>query len=126
MEFRLKLARLMSALHANALDFIAGGQEHVQKCLGAAGLDIETLKLMSVCEDETLMYVLVQWIQQMVLHNMGTGVIPTAPPIVSRIFQDLSMGVVTLNNVRKISETPFPFPYAQALSTVIILHAFIT
>jgi hypothetical protein len=123
----LKLARLMSCLHANALDFIAGDEAYArQKCLGVAGLDQETLKLMNVCEDETLLYVLVQWIQQMILYNLGTGVIPTPPPIVSRVFQDLSQGVVTLNNVRKISETPFPFPYAQTLSTLIVLHAAIT
>jgi len=126
MEFRLKLVRLMSCLHANALDFIAPPGDRVQKVLGIAGLDHDTLKLMSVCEDETLLYVLVQWIQQMILHNIETGVIPTPPPIVSRVFQDLSTGIVTLNNVRKISETPFPFPYAQALSTVIVMHAAIT
>jgi hypothetical protein len=127
MEFRLKLARLMSALHANALDFISGDNlPRSQKALGVGGLDPETLKLMNVCEDETLIYVLVQWIQQMILHNMSTGVITTPPPIVSRVFQDLSTGIVTLNNVRKISETPFPFPYAQTLSTIIVLHAAIT
>lgn len=126
LEFRLKLARLMSCLHANALDFIAGEGNRVQKCLGIAGLDKETLSLMNVCEDETLMYVLVQWIQQMILYNMGKGVISTPPPIVSRVFQDLSTGIVTLNNAKKISETPFPLPYAQALSTVIIMHAAMT
>merc|ERR1712087_796547 len=72
------------------------------------------------------MYVLVQWIQQMICHNLDTGVISTPPPIVSRVFQDLSSGVVTLNNLSKVSHTPFPLPYAQTLSTAIILHASIS
>jgi len=71
-------------------------------------------------------YVLIQWIQQMILHNLDTGVIATPAPIVSRVFQDLSTGVVITNNVSKVSHTPFPFPYAQTLSTAICLHAGIT
>merc|ERR1711964_638424 len=103
-----------------------GGADRSQNCLGIKGLDAETLKLMNVCDDETVMYVLVQWIQQMVLHNLETGVISTPPPIVSRVFQDLSSGVVTLNNLSKVSHTPFPFPYAQTLSPAILLHASIS
>jgi len=57
---------------------------------------------------------------------MQTGVITAAPPIVSRVFQDLSMGVVTVNNAKKISDTPFPFPYCQSLQMVLLVHAVIT
>jgi len=46
---------------------------------------------MNICEDETLMYVLVQWIQQMILHNLETGVIATPPPIVSRVLGGMSI-----------------------------------
>lgn len=98
----------------------------MQKCLGISGLDSETLKLMHVCVDETLVYVLVQWIQQMILFNMDIGVIDAPSPIVSRVFQDLSTGIVTLSQVSQISHMAFPFPYAQTLSATILFHATIS
>merc|ERR1711957_656215 len=48
------------------------------------------------------------------------------PPILSRAFQELSRGMVNLNNVRKIKEIPFPFPYAQMIQVMLLVHWIVT
>jgi len=53
-------------------------------------------------------------------------VIPIAPPIASRVFQELSNGIVNVQNAKKIREFPFPFPYAQMITTFLLLIWVIT
>ena len=38
------------------------------------------------------------------------------PPIVSRIYQELSNGSIGFHQAQKIARVPFPFPYAQLLA----------
>ena len=66
---------------------------------------------LATCNDRC--EVLAFMIQKMTLNGVSGGFITAAPPIVSRAFQELSNGMVTLNNVRKIKEIPFPFAFAQ-------------
>jgi len=56
------------------------------------------------------------WMQKMVRlctmrHHQGGLAAP--PPIVSRIFQELSNGLLGFENANKITTIPFPFPYVQ-------------
>jgi len=56
------------------------------------------------------------WMQKMVRlitkrHHQGGLAAP--PPIVSRIFQELSNGLLGFENAHKITAIPFPFPYTQ-------------
>merc|ERR1712048_308574 len=118
----MKLIRMFSCLHACALDYIYNEPDGTTKILGIDGLHDDTLRLLETANDESLIYVIVQWIQQMILFALNNGVITAAPPIVSRVFQDLSHGVVTVNNAKKISDTPFPFPYCQTLQLVLVVH----
>merc|ERR1712179_123778 len=60
----------------------------------------------------------------MVLH-MQTGVLPAPPPILSRAFQEVSRGIVNLQNARKIAEFPYPYPLAQISMLLQILHWFV-
>jgi hypothetical protein len=45
------------------------------------------------------------------------------PPIVSRILQELSQGMVKLVQARNLSDVPFPFPYAQILTILLLLQS---
>ena len=47
------------------------------------------------------------WIQRLI----ATGPVEASAPLVARTYQELSRGIVNLNNVRKIEEVPFPFPW---------------
>jgi len=44
----------------------------------------------------------------------------------SRVFQELSRGIVNLNNARKIKEFPFPFPWPQMITALLIIQFWVT
>lgn len=49
--------------------------------------------------------------------------IDIAPPIQSRMYQELSNGMLGFSNALKIADVPFPFPYAQLLTIVLFLYS---
>lgn len=59
--------------------------------------------------------VALQWMQRLVVENARSGVIDIAPPILSRVFQELSIGIVHFIDANKISTVPFPFVFAQTV-----------
>lgn len=46
-----------------------------------------------------------------------------APPIQSRMYQELSNGMLGMNQCVKLADVPFPFPYAQLLTLLLIVFA---
>lgn len=46
-----------------------------------------------------------------------------APPIQTRIFQEVSNGMLGFVNAMKISDVPFPFPFAQMCSLLIVVFS---
>jgi predicted membrane chloride channel (bestrophin family) len=46
-----------------------------------------------------------------------------APPIQTRIFQEVSNGMLGYVNAMKISDVPFPFPFAQMCSLLIVVFS---
>merc|ERR1712100_596409 len=65
-------------------------------------------------------------IQRSMVINMQTGILPVAPPILSRAFQEVSRGIVNLQNARKIADFPYPFPLAQICMILQLIHWAIT
>merc|ERR1712241_954019 len=57
----------------------------------------------------------------MMFHTM-TGVLPVAPPMLSRPFHELSRGIVELQNARRIAGNPNQSPIAQVSMILQILH----
>jgi len=47
----------------------------------------------------------------------------TAPPIQSRMYQELSNGMLGFSNCLKIADVPFPFPYSQLLTLLLTVYA---
>jgi len=45
-----------------------------------------------------------------------------APPIQSRMYQELSNGMLGFNQAMKIADVPFPFPYAQLLLVLLTFY----
>ena len=54
-----------------------------------------------------------QRIQRSIVTRLHAGGMRAPPPIVSRIFQELSSGLLFYNNATKMKEVPVPFPYVQ-------------
>ena len=55
-----------------------------------------------------------------------SGIIKIAPPILSRVYNELGNGIVNLQNARKITEFPIPFPLAQMITVMLMFHWVIT
>eukprot|EP00929_Paragymnodinium_shiwhaense_P049406 TRINITY_DN2491_c1_g2_i1.p1 TRINITY_DN2491_c1_g2~~TRINITY_DN2491_c1_g2_i1.p1 ORF type:complete len:583 (+),score=133.26 TRINITY_DN2491_c1_g2_i1:90-1838(+) len=127
-EFRHTLLRLMSLMHASALAEISAESETGYDVLDIHGLDSETLKFLRNCKANGFNRVeaLQHMIQVLVTHNHHNGVLTIPPPILSRVYQTLSRGLVNLLNARKIKDTMFPFPYAQIIYVLLLAQVFFT
>merc|ERR1719460_514346 len=68
--------------------------------------------------------VMLQWLQRLIVKAEKDGILKVAPPILSRVYQQLGNGIVGLNNARKIADFPIPFPLAQMVTFLLIIHFF--
>lgn len=128
-EFRHTLMRLMSLMHGSALDEISGGDDDRYEVLDIHGLDQRTLRFLRDCKEKlgfNRVEALQHMIQVLVTHNHHSGIITIPPPILSRIYQTLSRGLVNLLNARKIKDTCFPIPYAQVIALLLCVHSLFT
>ena len=69
--------------------------------------------------------VLMNWIQRLVVDNIRSNTVEIAPPIVSRVFQEFSLGIVDVAAAKKINFIPFPFPYSQMMQLLLIMQAIV-
>jgi len=114
------LARLMSLLFCCALQQVSPNRERPFEIIDSEGLDPVSLEFLEDTTDRV--EVILQWIQRSTILNMQNGVLPIPPPVMSRAFQEISRGIVNLQNARKIADFPFPFPYAQTSIVMLCIH----
>lgn len=118
--FHHELVRLMSILFCSSLHRVSM-MEHIEfEIIEHQGVDGQILSWMA--EKPEKCEIVMQWIQRLIVENLRSGTLAIAPPILTRVFQDLSQGVVDINNARRIRTIPLPFPYAQMLSVLLMLH----
>merc|ERR1719375_620630 len=79
--------------------------------IDAGALSNESLRV--IRDSDAKAELIFQWIQQVVVENIKTGILSIPPPILSRSFQEIANGMVHFHEAMKISNVPFPFPYAQ-------------
>lgn len=130
LSFQHLLVRLFSMLHAAALAEIedstgdpeGGGtaQAFQYELLDVNAVDAESLKTVMECDSKVEL--IFQWIQQLLVDNISTGVLSIPPPLLSRSFQELSNGMVAFHDAIKIASIPFPFPYAQTCDALLLIH----
>lgn len=121
--FQHLLVRLASILHSTALQNIAAVDDNHFQMIDKTGIDEETLKYLAAHADKSQRCeIVVLWIQKLIVEKQASGVLAVAPPIVSRVFQQLATGLVNLELARRITDIPFPFPYAQMLTVLLLLH----
>merc|ERR1712176_765428 len=65
-------------------------------------------------------------LQSLITKALDEGVLRIPPPICSRVYQTISRGFVNLLNAKKIVDTRFPFPYAQMIAFLMLLHVVFT
>eukprot|EP00435_Cladocopium_sp_Y103_P043468 s2086_g12.t1 len=120
MEFHHLLARLMSLLFCCALQQVSPSKDRPFEILDTQGIELESLLYLESTRDKV--EIILQWIQRSIVLRQMDGVLPVAPPVLSRAFQELSRGIVNLQNARKIADFPFPYPYAQVSILMLLLH----
>eukprot|EP00929_Paragymnodinium_shiwhaense_P064269 TRINITY_DN32183_c0_g1_i2.p1 TRINITY_DN32183_c0_g1~~TRINITY_DN32183_c0_g1_i2.p1 ORF type:complete len:473 (+),score=53.41 TRINITY_DN32183_c0_g1_i2:132-1550(+) len=128
-EFRHTIVRLMSLCHASALEEISGLARGNLTTIDTMGLDKATLKYLNACAEDynfNRVEALLHMTQTLIVTSLDSEVIKVPPPILSRVFQTLSRGFVNLLNCKKITDTRFPFPYAQLLAVLLSLHVVCT
>lgn len=61
------------------------------------------------------------WIVQATMVEIRAGTLDAAPPILSRIYQQLSAGMLGFHQAHKVAMVPFPFPFAQMVSYILVV-----
>jgi len=127
-DFRHTLVRLMSLMHGFALEEIKDDGKVTYDVLDVMGLDNATLRLlvnMKRRHGTDRVAVIMHMVQMLMTYNMDIGVLNVAPPILSRVYQTLSRGLVNFINAQKISDTMFPFPFAQLTALFVLSQTFL-
>eukprot|EP00930_Biecheleria_cincta_P099233 TRINITY_DN90870_c0_g1_i1.p1 TRINITY_DN90870_c0_g1~~TRINITY_DN90870_c0_g1_i1.p1 ORF type:complete len:372 (+),score=42.80 TRINITY_DN90870_c0_g1_i1:421-1536(+) len=93
--------------------------------LSIEGIDAESLEHL-LANSSHRCEILMQWIQQLVVNSHRDGIVNAPPPILSRAFQEFANGIVTVSQVHNIKEVPFPFPYAQMITVMLMFHWIVT
>lgn len=60
------------------------------------------------------------WIIQAIILEIRAKTLDTPPPIVTRVFQELSNGMLGFSQAHKVAMVPFPFPFAQMVSCLLV------
>lgn len=102
-EARTKKQEQVSAMDLFVL--AAPSPEEIQR------LELSTDKVNCVC----------LWIVQGIITEIRAGTLDTPPPIVTRVFQELSNGMLGFNQAHKVAMVPFPFPFAQMVSLLLVM-----
>jgi len=127
-SFQHKLVRLLSLLHAVALAQLHSedGEDALYdfEFVDPQGLDKDSLAVIQ--QEDCRVELLLQWIQSLVVDGIKTGVCSIPPPILSRIFQNLSNGLTAFHSASIVQEVPYPFPYMQTTEMLLITHFMLT
>merc|ERR1711975_194620 len=67
------------------------------------------------------LFLVFTWIQYTLITRQKEGGLAVPPPICTRLFQEMSNGMLGFNNAKKIHNTPFPFPYAQLITLALLI-----
>merc|ERR1719230_568692 len=119
-EYVQLLARLMSLLMCCALQQVSPNRNRRFEILDLEGIEADSMDFLNSAPDKV--EIILQWIQRSMVLHMQSGVLPVAPPILSRAFQEVSRGIVNLQNARKIADFPYPYPLAQISMILQLLH----
>mmetsp|Transcript_98009 Transcript_98009/g.184241 ORF Transcript_98009/g.184241 Transcript_98009/m.184241 type:complete len:539 (+) Transcript_98009:130-1746(+) len=78
----------------------------------------EEVERLDSCTDAVNLVCL--WIIQGIILEIRAKTLDTPPPIVTRVFQELSNGMLGFSQAHKVAMVPFPFPFAQMVSCLLV------
>mmetsp|Transcript_21626 Transcript_21626/g.50531 ORF Transcript_21626/g.50531 Transcript_21626/m.50531 type:complete len:506 (+) Transcript_21626:114-1631(+) len=128
-EFRNTLIRLLSltnSLMMASLHSAAHGEttEISLPVLDPSGLNSYHMHFLEKhgCKVE----IVAQWIQQLTVTQLRTGVIDVPAPIATRAFQEIGSGVLQFHEAMKIAEVGFPTTYVTTMMVLLWVHMVLT
>mmetsp|Transcript_5961 Transcript_5961/g.13124 ORF Transcript_5961/g.13124 Transcript_5961/m.13124 type:complete len:664 (+) Transcript_5961:97-2088(+) len=126
-QFTHRVVRLFCLLHAMAMEEIAHLQEGNFPLIDIAGLNQQDLKalLADECHGKRVQVVL-SWIKICIIEAWDNGLLNVPPPILTRVFQELGLGLVEYHKAQQVVIWPFPFPYTQMNLVLIYVYMFVT
>lgn len=118
------LVRLMSMLHCAGLQAVSSMEDDSQEIIDPGGIDPAALDFLMNAENKV--EVLVTWIKELCIAGARSGLIIVPPPVLGRVLMQLTNGQTALSGVKQIRNVSFPFPYAQILSGMMLIHWSVT
>ncbi|CAE8714494.1 unnamed protein product [Polarella glacialis] len=119
-HFQSVLVRLASLLHCSALHQICDLEDNILEIINSDEMDPTSMEFLRGCANPQ--EVVTNWIQRLIVQAHEAGIINISPPLLSRVFQEIGGGLISLNNASKIKDFQFPFPYAQMISCMLFVH----
>jgi len=117
--FRARILSLFSLLHATALCQLHDNEDEMEVIEGVDQQQVFFSINSAHVKDPV--FLCFTWIQDTLIRREDNGGIPVPPPICTRLFQEMSNGMLGFNNANKIHNTPFPFPYAQLITLALMI-----
>jgi len=131
LEFQQTLIRLVSLLNAMALAELEGDDIPVPEpsalrfqLVDVTGLDETILRKLHTSKNRP--EVVFQWVQLLIVEAINTGVMNIAPPLLTRVFQQLALGMTRYHEMLKFATVPMPFPYVVTAELLILIHLIVT
>jgi len=122
--FEHELVRLVSLLYATALNSLNESDNDVYELVDLYGMDTDSLEFLKDSFNPT--DVVLQWIQRLIVQANCDGLIIVAPPILSRVVNQLGNGMTILQAARQLNDFPIPFPLAQIITVLMLFHWLMT
>ncbi|CAE8582269.1 unnamed protein product, partial [Polarella glacialis] len=123
-HFQSVLVRLGSLLHCSALQKICDLEDNSLEIINSDEMDPISMEFLRTCTNPQ--EVVTNWIQRLIVQATDENTIDISAPLLSRVFQELGTGVISLNNAGKIKDFQFPFPYAQMITCMLFVHFLFT
>jgi len=120
--FRARILSLFSLLHATALARLQDCEQEIEVLEGVDQRD--AVMHLNSTEVKDQVFMVFTWVQDTLIRRLGHGGLAVPAPICTRLFQELSNGMLGFNNAAKIHDTPFPFPYAQLITLALLILTF--
>jgi len=116
-QWRWQILSVTSLLHGLAIATLGGVGDFEVLC-GADQSCLDAFKDDLIADKVNVVFM---WVQDTLTKRLKSGGLDVPSPILTRIFQELSTGMLGYNNALKIHNTPFPFPYVQLISVCLLV-----
>lgn len=123
-QFQHCMVRLMSLLFSKALEQLMSAERCNLEVIDPDGLSREHQDYIN--KKVFQMEIALGWMQRTIIEKHWEKILDVPPPILTRALQDLGTGFAHALNAKKLSDTPFPFPYAQMLTYMLLISWLVT